>query len=141
MWPSHNILILSKSCSNLYLYRNKVYFLQEEEEEIELSLGNDQDYFDEEEENTARNDVENRQNTTTPSTVPNVPMRKVSLEREIGNEKRNYVFFFFLFHVHAKTFFKSSMHTVSSQDFCSLLISVISVSDFQHYITCSRIFP
>ena len=91
VWLSQNILILSKSCSNLYVFRNKVYFLQEEEEEIELSLGNDQDYFDEEEENTARNDVENRQNTTTPSTVPNVPMRKVSLEREIGYEKRNYV--------------------------------------------------
>ena len=56
-----------------------------------MSLGNDQDYFDEEEENTARNDVENRQNTTKPSTVPNVPMRKVSLELEIGYEKRNYV--------------------------------------------------
>ena len=69
----------------------KSIFLQEEEEEIELSLGNDQDYFDEEEENTARNDVENRQNTTKPSTVPNVPMRKVSLELEIGYEKRNYV--------------------------------------------------
>ena len=91
MWPSHNILILSKSCSHLYVFRIKIYFLQEEEEEIELSLGNDQDYFDEEEENTARNDVENRQNTTTPSTVPNVPMRKVSLELEIGYEKRNYV--------------------------------------------------
>ena len=75
----------------MYVFRNKAYFLQEEEEEIELSLGNDQDYFDEEEENTARNDVENRQNTTTPSTVPNVPMRKVSLELEIGYEKRNYV--------------------------------------------------
>ena len=75
----------------MYVFRNKAYFLQEEEEEIELSLGNDQDYFDEEEENTARNDVENRQNTTKPSTVPNVPMRKVSLELEIGYEKRNYV--------------------------------------------------
>ena len=76
LWPSHNILILSKSCSNLYVFRNKVYFLQDEEEEIELSLGDDQDYFDEEEENTARNDVENRQNTIKPSAVPNVPMRK-----------------------------------------------------------------
>ena len=75
----------------MYVFRNKAYFLQEEEEEIELSLGNDQDYFDEEEENTARNDVENLQNTTKPSTVPNVPMRKVSLELEIGYEKRNYV--------------------------------------------------
>ena len=75
----------------MYVFRIKIYFLQEEEEEIELSLGNDQDYFDEEEENTARNDVENRQNTTKPSTVPNVPMRKVSLELEIGYEKRNYV--------------------------------------------------
>ena len=77
MWPSHNILILSKSCSNLYVFRYKVeFFLQDEEEEIELSLGDDHDYFDEEEENTARNDVENRQNTIKPSAVPNVPMRK-----------------------------------------------------------------
>ena len=62
-------------------------------------LAEDHSIFDEEEENTARNDVENRQNTTKPSTVPNVPMRKVSLEREIGYEKRNS----FLFHVRAKT--------------------------------------
>ena len=41
-----------------------------------MSLGDDQDYFDEEEENTARNDVENHKNTTKPSAVPNVPMRK-----------------------------------------------------------------
>ena len=59
--------------------RLKVYFLQDEEEEIELSLGDDQNYFDEEEENTSRNDVENRQNTTKPSTVPNVPMSKVNV--------------------------------------------------------------
>ena len=59
--------------------RLKVYFLQDEEEEIELSLGDDQNYFDEEEENTSRNDVENRKNTTKPSTVPNVPMSKVKV--------------------------------------------------------------
>jgi len=47
-----------------------------EEEEIELSLGNDQDYFDEEDENTARNDVENRQNTTKPKSVPTVHNKK-----------------------------------------------------------------
>ena len=67
----------------------KLIFLQEEEEEIELSLGNDQDYFDEEEENTARIDAENRQNTTKPSTVPNVPMRKVNKERKNGYRRKN----------------------------------------------------
>jgi len=47
-----------------------------------LSLGDDQNYFDEEEENTSRNDVENRKNTTKPSTVPNVPMSKaIKLEQ------------------------------------------------------------
>ena len=45
-----------------------------------MSLGDDQDYFDEEEENTARNDVENRQNTIKPSAVPNVPMRKQKVQ-------------------------------------------------------------
>ena len=54
-----------------------------------MSLGDDQDYFDEEEENTARNDVENRQNTTKPSTVPNVPMRKVNKERKNGYRRKN----------------------------------------------------
>jgi len=63
----------------------------EEEEEIELSLGNDQDYFDEEEENTARNDVENRQNTTKPSTVPNVPMRKPWKKNQPMNNRPTFV--------------------------------------------------
>ena len=36
-----------------------------------------QDYFDEEDENTARNDVENRQNTTKPKSVPTVHNKKV----------------------------------------------------------------
>ena len=56
-----------------------------------MSLGDDQDYFDEEEENTARIDAENRQNTTKPSTVPNVPMRKVNKERKNGYRRKNWI--------------------------------------------------
>lgn len=64
----------------------------EEEEEIELSLGNDQDYFDEEDENTARNDVENQPNTTKPSTVPpNVPMRKAWKKNPQMNNRPRFV--------------------------------------------------